>query len=184
MHFCIYVIGDEDLNAALEPFQENNMGSVDERYLEFIDRTEEVNEEWRDFPLTALADNTFAKDYKTVEEFAKDWFGYEVTSDGRYGYVANPNARWDWWELGGRWSNMLPCKGTKGNMSQAFIEDINIDEIQVSSAILYKGKWVDGEAENRFAWTEEEEEAWEKQTKALFSDLPPGTVVSVVDCHI
>lgn len=184
MHFCIYVIGNDDLTQALEPFQENNMGTVDEHYLEFIDRTEEVNKEWRDYPLTCLAGEGFEQDFKNIEEFAKDWFGYEATSGGRYGYTANPNAKWDWWELGGRWANMIPLKGTRAETNQAYIEDINLDALKVTSAILYKGKWIEGEAKNLYNWTDEEEEAWEMQTKALFSDLPPGTIVSVVDCHI
>lgn len=26
-------------------------------------------------------------------------------SDGRWGYTCNPNAKWDWWQIGGRFPN-------------------------------------------------------------------------------
>ena len=182
MHFVVYVIGDEDLEAALEPFQENNMGTVDEKYLTFIDRTDEVKEEWKDFPLTALADHSSAKDYKNIEEFAKDWFGYEVTVDGHYGYTDNPNAKWDWWELGGRWDGHLHlCTGT--NSSQAPIEMVDIDKLGSAAAILYRGEWIACD-DRPFSMNEEDEVKWLNKIKALMSDIPPGNIVSVVDCHI
>lgn len=55
----------------------------------------------------------------------KEWvsihYGYDEDNDNntyidpetkkiRYGYRANPQAKWDWYTLGGRWSNMLISK--------------------------------------------------------------------------
>ena len=179
MHFVVYVIGDEDLDRALEPFQQNNMGTVDDHYLEFIDKTEEVVEYWNDYPLNLLAHG--GENYETIEAFATDYFGYEV-QDGKYGYVENPNAQWDWWELGGRWGDHLPlCTGT--NSSQAPIEMIDIDKMSSAAAMLYRGEWINSGI-NIWNATDEEEETWLNRIKALMSDLPPGTMVSVVDCHI
>jgi hypothetical protein len=44
-----------------------------------------------------------------MEEMVKDYFGYEQ-KDGKYGYMHNPQAKWDWWSLGGRWRGLLPVK--------------------------------------------------------------------------
>ena len=179
MHFVVYVIGDEDLDMALEPFQQNNMGTVDEHYLEFIDQTEEVVEYWNDYPLNLLAHG--GENYETIEDFATDYFGYEV-QDGKFGYIENPNAKWDWWELGGRWGEHLPlCTGT--NSSQARIEMIDVGKLDAPAAILYRGEWIECEG-NPWRTTDEEAEKWHSKTKALMSDIPPGTMVSVVDCHI
>jgi hypothetical protein len=50
--------------------------------------------------------------YATFEEYAKDWHGDEGRDDktGRYGYWENPNKKWDWYAIGGRWSGFFPLK--------------------------------------------------------------------------
>jgi len=181
MHFCIYVVGNGDLETDLAPFQQNNMDDVEEQYLEFVDCTEEVERQWEDFPLTCLANSGAEREYETIAEFAYAWFGYEE-QDGKFGFIENPNGKWDWWVIGGRWSDMLPLKSGKMT-DQAYIEDIDQSEINIPSAVVYNGKWIAGKVENPFSWTEEEEEVWDNEIKALFSDLPPDTVVTVVDCH-
>jgi hypothetical protein len=46
--------------------------------------------------------------YKTMDECAEDHFGIEEGArDGRYYQKTNPNKKWDWWQVGGRWSGML-----------------------------------------------------------------------------
>jgi hypothetical protein len=46
----------------------------------------------------------------TKDEWASDWFGYVQNEEGRWGYWFNPNAKWDWWSLGGRWSGYFKVK--------------------------------------------------------------------------
>lgn len=43
--------------------------------------------------------------YPTIEDYLRDWCGYEETDPetGKYGYWENPNHKWDWYEVGGRW---------------------------------------------------------------------------------
>lgn len=71
------------------------------------------------------------RDVESFADWVKSYYGFEATRDpakrkGKYGYVhvdidgrviravdrTNPNARWDWWVLGGRYSGRLrPKKG-------------------------------------------------------------------------
>lgn len=44
--------------------------------------------------------------YPTLDAFAKDYHGYRKEA-GRYGYRSNPNAKYDWYSEGGRWSGYL-----------------------------------------------------------------------------
>lgn len=91
--------------------------------------------------------------YKTMAECAEEYFGIEDERDGRFYRKTNPNAKWDWWQIGGRWSGMLkpkydpakdpanldasgkakwPSEWTDiGNIAQ--IKDIAIDEIRGES---------------------------------------------------
>ena len=49
--------------------------------------------------------------YKSFEEFVENWHGYRFDEEqGAYGYYYNPNAKWDWWKLGGRWQGLLTAK--------------------------------------------------------------------------
>ena len=44
--------------------------------------------------------------YPTIDKFAKDYYGYRKVN-GRYGYMRNPNAKWDWYSQGGRWGGYI-----------------------------------------------------------------------------
>lgn len=41
--------------------------------------------------------------YSTFEEYMEDYCGMERNEDGRYGHWHNPKAKWDWYQIGGRW---------------------------------------------------------------------------------
>jgi hypothetical protein len=73
---------------------------------DFINNEYDVPEflERRKVPFTEL--------YGTFEEFMSDYVGDEHPDPktGRYGYWRNPNTKWDWWQLGGRWNGRLPVK--------------------------------------------------------------------------
>lgn len=52
-----------------------------------------------------------AKKLYSFEEYCREEFGYEE-KDGRFGYWDNPDAHWDWYQIGGRYSNRLLVKKT------------------------------------------------------------------------
>jgi len=48
--------------------------------------------------------------FETIEEYLENQ-GYDKDDlTGKYGYWENPNAKWDWYQLGGRWTGMLKLK--------------------------------------------------------------------------
>jgi len=54
--------------------------------------------------------------YKTIEAYAKDYHGYYKVN-GKYGYRSNENAKWDWYQLGGRWTGFFKLKpGVNGGL--------------------------------------------------------------------
>lgn len=62
----------------------------------------------------------FKDTYKTFEEFVDKWHGVEERDPktGRYGYWENPNAKWDWYEVGGRWPGLLRIKSGGAKISE------------------------------------------------------------------
>lgn len=107
------VIG-ENPEEQLAPYQENNMGDCPEEYLAFNDVTDDVTREWED------QDQETKEKYKDLDTYATEYNGYKKNDEGRYGYWENPNAKWDWYQLGGRWSGFFKMKpGSEGVVGSA-----------------------------------------------------------------
>jgi hypothetical protein len=53
--------------------------------------------------------------YPTFDDYMKLYDSGYKKVNGRYGYYENPNKKWDWWEVGGRWTGKFKLKpGTNG----------------------------------------------------------------------
>lgn len=82
------------------------------QFEKFINKTDDVIERWNngqpiDYSGKVMTD--IKGKCKTIDDFASDWFGYKKYGNC-YGYMANPNAKWDWWVVGGRWLGELIVK--------------------------------------------------------------------------
>lgn len=110
-HFSVMVIGG-DVDAQLQPYHEYECTGIVDQYVIWIDCTEEVKEAWE------KADTVQGD----MDTFARDYFGYEVREvDGvkQWGRMTNPNKKWDWWVIGGRWAGSLKLKpGAAGNYGE------------------------------------------------------------------
>lgn len=52
--------------------------------------------------MTLLKNQPYARRYKTLAEYL-EFLGYPYNEKyGAYGYMTNPNAKWDWFQIGGR----------------------------------------------------------------------------------
>nr|URC17109.1 MAG: hypothetical protein [Lokiarchaeota virus Ratatoskr Meg22_1012] len=87
------------------------------------DELESKFEEWK----VKHSDYQKEYEYKNAKEWLEKWYGYEFSENiNVYGYWRNPNAKYDWYEIGGRWQGMLllkeppfgAIKGKKGLMGR------------------------------------------------------------------
>jgi hypothetical protein len=65
----------------------------------------------------------FKEKFSTFEKFVKEWHGRAKRDEtyNRYGYFQNPNAKWDWFEIGGRWTGYFQLKpGRKGGKGSQY----------------------------------------------------------------
>ena len=54
--------------------------------------------------MKAVLGCSFKKIYKTMHEFATEYCSYDFDEEKQgYGYYSNPDAMWDWYQIGGRW---------------------------------------------------------------------------------
>ena len=63
--------------------------------------------------MKALPNYPVTKLYRTIGEFASKFHGCEYDEDHKaFGYYCNPNAMWDWYQIGGRWPVTFLVKDT------------------------------------------------------------------------
>jgi hypothetical protein len=107
-HFSVLVIVDEEpteklLHKVLLPWHEYECTGYKE-FVRWVDRTVEVTTKY------AVLDEKKRKEYPTLALFAKKWYGCEIRADGQIGRMTNPDKKWDWWVIGGRYSGKLRVK--------------------------------------------------------------------------
>jgi hypothetical protein len=64
----------------------------------------------------------FKERFASFEEFMREWHGSEARDPekGVYGYHRNPQAKWDWFQVGGRWTGYFKLKpGAKGELGES-----------------------------------------------------------------
>ena len=121
-HFTVMVIGDYP-EEQLAPYHEFECTGYDNEYVQDIDKTEEVLAEYEEHKA----------EYPTIAAFCEDWHGWKPVKQEeepdledvhKYGYAVfddagnlveaidrtNPNAKWDWYQLGGRWTGYFQLK--------------------------------------------------------------------------
>lgn len=124
-HFTVLVAAQDETELAtrLLPFHEYECTGIEE-YLEFVP-----------VDMDRLTDDyiKYAKDC-TFDEYAQAE-GYHKNEDGVYGYITNPNKEWDWWVIGGRWTDRV----IKGDT--AIIGDLDIPAIRAAERADAEVRW-------------------------------------------
>lgn len=117
----------------------------------------------------------------------KDWCGHGggIEEDGRlYQWsVYNPKSRWDWWVIGGRWSNSGFWPETP-SADAGLIEQIKLDD-PLNDLVTPDGEW--HESGRHGWWGIYEPKTGEDEWRAKFYEILSGFrthVAVLVDCHI
>lgn len=120
-HFTVMVIGD-DFEGQLAPFHEFECTGINDQYVQDEDITEEIQSaiDEGDSIEDALDYHGLAEkivdDESKVDKVGDDCehkFGYAIVKDGKLIKAVNrtnPNRKWDWYQVGGRWSGFLTLK--------------------------------------------------------------------------
>jgi hypothetical protein len=111
--------------AQLAPYHEFECTGLDDQYIQDIDQTAEVQKRIDEKGLDeglgyyGLEDRTVT-DMSEVDTSEKHRFRYAVVKDGKLIKAVkrtNPNAKWDWYEIGGRWTGFFHLKtGANGTL--------------------------------------------------------------------
>lgn len=221
-HFTVMVIGAEP-EKQLAPFNENLdtpryveytkqqliekgkkriEGYKNGTYAEFLKNPAEYKKGCTNQGHIDYLEKEFPKELNWTDEeiYAEEIKNYDDVGDNGEVYSTyNPNSKWDWYSLGGRWSGMIKLKegaiGTKGR-SGVFDNETGIDQAKkgdianfeelTTFAVLKDGKWYE---KGEMGWwaivsNQKEEDQWDSELKKLVEGLPDDTLISIYDCHI
>lgn len=149
-HFVVLVSLDDpdNIDDVMRPFHEYECTGIKE-YLSHVDITEKVMKEYKD---------PYYSKYADIIDFAKYFYGctpvsedtdittlYEsyvlLNKDGtvkKIVDVTNPNAKWDWYVVGGRWSDCIIDKNND-KVNYALVKDINFSMMKANNIEDYQG---------------------------------------------
>ena len=209
-HFCVYVFHDKNTSVSelLAPYDENielapyvlytkeqaiakvrsDMEKYrDSIYKEYLADPVKYKEKWgNNKNHINYIENEFPKilnwtDEECYEEIAK-WKREDglVAEDGSILSKYNPKSKWDWYQIGGRWSNSVP--GDEVKMSE-----IPIEKIETPYAFVTPdGEWVE---RGEMGWfgvgsNEMDKDEWDVRFREYLKTLDKDIILTQVDCHI
>lgn len=125
----------------------------------------------------------YLKDYKGkieqmgLAEFAKDYHEKELDDEENVLTTYNEKARWDWYEIGGRWGDEI-----KGSICPA--SELPKD-FSAFAIVTPDGEWHE---EGKMGWwaivlNAKDETGWQIEQAALF-EVYKDCLAVLVDCHI
>lgn len=151
-HFTVLVIG-EDVEKQLQPFHEYESTGIEDEYVVDVNKNEEVKEFFNSELFVGKSKEKNELDYSFSEESAEkyltdikkmsrleyfklknlneseieqeiiDYHGFNKVGDDWFRRT-NPNAEWDWWVVGGRWSGFFKLKeGKTGELGKKSLLD-------------------------------------------------------------
>lgn len=168
-HFTVLVIGP-DHEKQLQPYHEYECTGIDDEYVVDVDVTDRL-----------LADHAKYGEGKPFAEFLEGWTS-AVERDGRYYEHTNPNAKWDWYQVGGRWTGTLKLKpqaigvvGRPGLMTaeaapgyadQAMKGDVDFEQMRNDAVVKARALWKETRRiTGGMAW-----DSWD-DTRARYPDI-------------
>ncbi len=199
---------DDYVERALAPFEEFGANGTESEHVKEIDVTDEHR--------TDFANADYAKG-RTFMEFCESWNEYKAVPHGeapdledkhKWGYTkldsagevvqvisrTNPNAKWDWWVIGGRWDRALLGSAYRdnnnpyGGKSDTCGNVVPVAELpndfKAFAFLTPSGEWIE---RGKMGWwgsvsDEKDEKAWKAVCKTVLEKHADCIAVGV-DCH-
>lgn len=134
------------------------------------------------------------KAINTDEEYyqytLKAW-GYETDENGNLLTTYNPNSKWDWWTVGGRWSGYLPT--INGEVTNnCVVGNVDWDKFFERNQagpfcfVTEDGEWHESAKMGLWGMTDDNKEvnAWRKEFESYLKSVSPETEITAIDFHI
>lgn len=128
-------------------------------------------------------------------EMVKDW-GYKIDEEGNLLSTYNPDSKWDWYSIGGRWNGFLVLKerdeeGDIIETNEALVGEVDWDYMLEHKFPPFCYTDEDGEwfEKGEMGWwgvafDEQPEDTWLNQFKDYLNEVDSDCLVTVIDFHI
>jgi hypothetical protein len=153
-------------------------------YKEILDRKDEG------FNLEKIAEHyKYLQQISVGQYYDQHFEGRKRDKNGNILSTYNPNSKWDWWQIGGRYAGWLldlsPQKAIALKDNICSVEYAMKEKKIPFVFILPDGKWLE---QGKMGWWamvtgEMPEKAWEKLVLNSYKKYP-GYMVVQIDCHI
>jgi len=165
-HFTVTVIGD-DVEDILEPYYEGKevqpyISNTPEDMLRQFKKYEidcfkhqQDGETLSNFEIKTIALNL--KTSLDLSDWWREYSGGDIDEDGNATSTYNPDSKWDWYSLGGRWAGMLPIKKGKagtvgtsgvfgnkpksGGVDKCRIKDVDWKQVRKDARVSAGNDW-------------------------------------------
>lgn len=159
-------------------------------YLRKSDITESSKEYYQ-----SIIDKGLFISYEDAWKKVLDW-GYKLDDEENLLSTYNPDSKWDWYSIGGRWSGFLCTKekddeGNPIRVNQAQFKDIDWDYMFENHIIPFnyvteEGKWRE---KGEMGWwgmttNEMEQDDWDDNFKRYLKLVEDDCLITVIDFHI
>lgn len=163
------------------------------KYKKWMARTEGDVKRYND-EIAEWTENCKSDNEAHLAKVISDYEGCSIDKHGNLYYLDNPNGKWDWWMVGGRYSDYLidknKVKRVKCKVKEVSFENI-LEQLKEETdgrlhriedvapyAFLHDGKWTQIE-DGR-----DEVGVGAKVFYEIFNSLDPETEITIVDYHI
>lgn len=101
--------------------------------------------------LELLPEYPIRRYYPSIEQFAEKYYGFVYNEEiGAYGSYSNPNAKWDWYQVGGRWPYEFLVKSDCQTVVIADRRHFTPEDIEPAAPDGYR--WVCGARKADIQW--------------------------------
>lgn len=207
-HFTVLIIGknlnnQDELEKALMPYHEFECTGYNNEYVQNIDKTQEYIDDYAQYKATNTDDEF---EYPTIKEYIEEYMGCKTTQLGeiidcedahKFGYAifdgdklvkaierTNPNCKWDWYKVGGRWLGALRCTDDaheKGMALNGIRIWMNTDEkAEFNTANIARFDHIDFAAMKKTA-ENYRRKAWNEAKEKLLQHMKPDEIDANID---
>lgn len=153
----------------------------------------EISEEVKKYSEQIIENGLFLS-WDDAWKIVKEW-GYKLDEEENLTSTYNPNSKWDWYVIGGRWDGYLILKETDDSnehltSNQAYVSEIDWDLMLDNNHIPYcfvddNGNWNEVGQMGWFgvSFNEKDKDMWKQEFKNYISSIP-DYLVTAVDFHI
>lgn len=185
-----YIVYTRD--EAIDIVKQNHVKAY-ESAIEYL-RKSDVTESNKEYYQSIIDKGLFIS-YEDAWKKVLDW-GYKLDEEENLLSTYNPDSKWDWYSIGGRWSGFLCTKekddeGNPIRVNQAQFKDIDWDymfenHITPFNYVTEEGMWRE---KGEMGWwgmttNEMEQDDWDANFKRYLKLVEDDCLITVIDFHI